>query len=44
MKIAVICNTMNEYHKAKMGLGVTLRNAGMDLIYSFGIMEARTIE
>lgn len=29
-KIAVICNTMNEYHKAKMGLGVTLRNAGMD--------------
>jgi len=29
-KIAVICNTMNEYHKAKMGLGVTLSNAGKD--------------
>jgi len=29
-KIAVICNTMNEYHTAKMGLGVTLRNAGKD--------------
>lgn len=29
-KIAVICNTLNEYHTAKMGLGVTLRNAGKD--------------
>lgn len=29
-KIAVICNTLNEYHKAKMGLGVTLRNAGRE--------------
>ena len=29
-KIAVICNTLNEFHKAKMGLGVTLRNAGRE--------------
>jgi len=28
-KIAVILNTHNEYHKAWMGLSVTLRNAGM---------------
>lgn len=29
-KIAVICNTLNNYHHSKMGLDVTLNSAGMD--------------
>lgn len=46
-KIAVICNTMDNYYRAKMGLGVTLSNAGMEFdlfINDNGSTDERVIE